>query len=115
MQIIGIGACPAGSASAGIGITIPADKQPKNVFEARYLNPTTKDFSYNSDGTLQTMPNVRQRVMLCLLTTKNSSTADYNFGNEASKIKTIDNYFEDKLKQKIKSALYQLTNIERVI
>jgi hypothetical protein len=80
---------------------------------SRYLNPATGD--YQIDPTTEhfaQMPKTRQRVLLALLTRRNSSAVD-NFGKRAAK--RMGETFEVEERAHVAEALHHLTEVEKVI
>lgn len=60
---LGAGACSAGDCAAGYGEPATADAPSKQVVGAcRYINPGTRDFVLNDDGTLDQMTSAQQLV-----------------------------------------------------
>jgi phage baseplate assembly protein W len=115
IQNYGYGLAPIGYFP--FGLYSPQENEAANISVpgARYLDPVEKDFTASVDGNLDTMPSVRQRVLLALSTGLGTSSVLPDFGNAIPTIKKIDQRFEILLKDSVKTALYQLTDIEKVI
>lgn len=105
----GFGNSSFGSVPFGFGDPDSYETPTNNLFEARYIDPITKDYVYNSDGSMQNMPRNRQRVTMSLLTTQTSSTTlPESFGNSVPFIQKIDDKIDSEVETRVRSALQQL-------
>ncbi len=110
----GFGSAPFGSSGVGVGVPVTAAAPPDGPAGSRYLDAVTKD--YRVDGTtrqLQQMPAIRQRVLIMLTTVLGSATTQPNLGVRWPR-KMGDTYGA-QVKNAITAALYQLTEVEKVI
>ena len=98
----------------GLGTPIPTGDPPDGASGTRYLNPATRDYQVDTTtGQLAQMPSIRQRVLLALLTVRGSSTASPGFGIVAPR--KMGEQFDVEMKQAVRSALKQLTDVEKVV
>ena len=83
-----------------------------NVQTARYIDPNTRDFELNANGTYQGMNSVEQEVQLALLTTFNSSSV-LNFGQNFASVKVITPFVKKQMISLLNQCLsYQIqTNL----
>ncbi len=110
----GLGNSPFGTSPFGIGTPATLPDPISGLPGVRFLDPRSRDYQYDSTtGQLAQMPTVRQRVLLSLLTLRGSSTVLPEFGVELPK--KIDQAFERRVKDSVRIALRQLTEIERLI
>lgn len=108
----GFGTSPGGTAPFGIGTPSVGAAPPSGPAGCRYLNPATRDYEVDSStGQFAQMPAVRQRVMLCVLTAKNSSSVP-GFGVRIPPL--MNETFESEVRAEITRELRQLTEVERV-
>lgn len=56
-----------------------------------------------------------QRVLLSLMTEQGTSIAIPDFGNSANQLQKIDETFEVELQNRVRLALAQLTDVEKVV
>ena len=82
---------------------------------ARYLDVNSGDFVSLDDGTLDSMPAVRQRVVLALVTELDSAFGLPGFGNGVMRIKRIDQTIKRRVQNAVRAALRQLSEVERLI
>jgi len=113
---IGAGGCPAGSSSAGYGVPdsaavpnnallpLPANGLPQT---GRALNPTTKSYSFTTDGRVVGCPTVQQLVQLALTTIFNSS-AQAGLGSKLSLIQEKGSDYGQQVTAAITDALADL-------
>jgi hypothetical protein len=98
----------------GVGTTAPAVSAPTPGGGVRYIDPATKDYEYDSTtGQLAQMPTVRQRVLLAVMTLQGSVSV-----NTAKGIllpRKMGGQFDVEMKQSVRTALYQLTDVEAVL
>jgi len=110
----GFGTGPFGLFAFGAGLPDQGESLPPNL-AIRYLDPNTKDFAANEDGTFQEMPSTRQRVLLALATTKGTAAGLDTFGSTHPLIGVIDSQFDSKVNNSVREALKQLTEVEKII
>ena len=104
---------PIGLEPAGFGTPLSADAPPSGAAGVRYVNPATRDYEVNSvTGQQAQMPSVRQRVLLALMTTQESASVQPGFGVKMPR--KIDGRFQAEAQQRIREALRQLTDVEKV-
>lgn len=109
----GFGTAPAGTSPFGIGTPTTATVPPDGPVGSRYINPTTGDYEVDSTtGQFKQMPGVRQRVLLAVLTRRDSSGIP-GFGTRMPARMGDD--FEAACDAEIRSALRQMVEIEKVI
>lgn len=93
----GFGKQPAGTSPYGLGTPavapVPGGVVLRNELTGRseggrYIDPITKDYTFDDHGRLLGMPNVRQMVQLALSTTRGTSAVK-DLGNELSKVDRI--------------------------
>lgn len=106
----GLGDSPIGlSTPFGVGVADEAVAPPALAPQAaRFLDPTTRDYALETDGSYQRMPELRQRVLLAVAETKGSSTVRPDGGVESPDL--ISSSFERRQKNSISSALAFLVN-----
>lgn len=112
----GFGNSPFGQFPFGVGSSATPDPLLGETTEARFIDPITKDFvSDPITNRLQDMPVLDQRVLLAITTTLQSSSAMPGLGIDFSTLKKIDAQFVSRVQSKIKLALLQMTDVEKVI
>lgn len=89
-----------------------ADK-PIGLGDARYINPVTGQPELASDNSFGKMPAIRQRVAFALGTALGSSTASPGLG--VKRPDKMGDGFERQLEQRVRAALRQLTDVEKLI
>ena len=106
----GFGIYSAGFGAFGLSTPAVAPDPTTGPVGTRWVNPATKDYEINPQtGNLKQMPNVRQKVLLALLTVQGSATTASRFG---VKLPTkMGNTFENECKNATRSALAHLTNV----
>ncbi len=115
-EILGLGFAPLGFVPLGFGAPATADQIPRGNSPYSFIDPSTGDFTSTlTPGILDAMTKNSQRVLLALMTEQGSSTALPDFGNAANKLGKIDETFDGQLKDRIYTALTQLTSVEKVI
>ncbi len=108
----GFGLMPAGLGPFGLGTPAQGAEPPSGPAGSRYLNPITRDYQVDEEtGQFAQMPAVRQRVLIIVLTLKNSSAVK---GLGVRLPPRMDETFESAVKAEITLALRQLTDVERV-
>jgi len=97
----------------GVGSIAAAPSPPTGASSfVRYVHAGSRDLEVDpSTGHLATMPLVRQRVLLAVLTAYNSSGV-LKFGLKAPRY--IGTWFERDMETAVRAAMAQLTDIERV-
>jgi len=111
--LTGFGASAMGSAPFGIGTPAAAPDALGLSAGSRYLNPSTGD--YQVDPTTEhfaQMPKTRQRVLLALLTRRNSSAVD-GFGKRVAR--RMGDSFEVEERANVAEALHHMTEVEKVL
>jgi phage baseplate assembly protein W len=110
----GFGTAPAGTSGAGLGVPVTASAPPDGPAGSRFIDPVTKDYAIDtSTGQLQQMPPTRQRVLIILTTEIGSATTLPTLGVKWPR-KMGDTYAA-QVKNAVTAALYQLTEVEKVI
>jgi hypothetical protein len=108
----GAGIAPAGMTPFGVGTPATGAEPPSGPAGSRYINPVTRDYQVDpTTGQFAQMPPVRQRVLLAVLTARNSSAVP-GFGTRLPP--NMDESFESAVRAEITRALNQLTQVERV-
>jgi len=113
--VTGAGLTSAGAFPAGFGSVSTNERDTSKIFEnetgdqfgARYIDPVTRQYSFQSSGRMKGMSSVAQLVELAFLTTRSSSVLT-NFGLEPHR-GVIGSNFEATRKQAIEQALSYLT------
>lgn len=114
--IVGLGICPLGVAPLGFGSPATSDQIAQGNTPYRFIDPSTGDWqSTSTPGILDGMEKNSQRVLLALMTQQGSSTSLPDYGNTVHQLGKVDETFESQLKDRVSTALNQLTNIENVI
>jgi hypothetical protein len=109
----GAGTIPGGTGPFGIGTPAEASERPTGAAGVRFINPDTRDYEQDpSTSQLAQMPSVRQRVMLALVTEFGSSGVD-GFGFKRPP--KMGTGFERVTELAVRTALRQLTDVERII
>jgi phage baseplate assembly protein W len=105
---------PAGLGPAGLGTPLSVADPPTGTAGVRFLNPATRDYQVDSvSGQLAQMPSLRQRVLLALMTTQASASVQPKFGLNSPR--KIDGNFTANNEQRIREALRQMTEVEKVM
>lgn len=108
------GSAPFGSSGVGLGVPATAGEPPNGPAGSRFIDPVTKDYAVDSTTRqLQQMPPTRQRVLLLLTTVIGSASTLPAIGVRWPR-KMGDTYGA-QVKNAITAALYQLTQVEKVI
>jgi hypothetical protein len=98
----------------GLGTPAPTGDPPDGASGTRYLNPATRDYQVDTaTGQLAQMPSIRQRVLIALLTVRGSATAAPAFGIVPPR--KMGDQFTAEMQQAVRSALKQLTDVEKVV
>lgn len=107
----GFGSMPAGSSPFGLGTPAAAVEPPDGPSGSRYLNPITRDYEVDATtGHFKQMPGTRQRVLIALLTLRNSSGLA-GFGVRMPT--RMGDAFETQSKQAVRQALQHMTEVEK--
>ncbi len=106
---------PLGSTPFGAGTPLPAGAPPTGLSTfVRFIDGVTGDFQQDAaTGHLAQMPLVRQRVFLALVTRLGSSSVLPGFG--LKRPTKIDNSIVRTMQAAARVALYQLTDVEKVV
>lgn len=109
----GFGLFPFGTGPFGFGSIAEAAIVPEPVAGSRFIDPVTRDYVFDSaTGHLGQMPPLRQRVLLTLMTQLGSSAVP-GFGVRLPP--KIDRTFVSSSTAMVRSALRQLTDVERIM
>jgi len=110
----GFGITPLASTPFGLGTPTPANEPPADPSTfSRYINPGSGDYERDpATGQLKQMPAIRQRVLLALKTSRGSSSVLPTFGFSGPK--KIGANFEQIVRLRVRVALRQLTDVEKV-
>jgi hypothetical protein len=104
---------PMGTSPFGLGTPAAAAVPPDGPAGSRYLNPITRDYEVDSStGQFKQMPGTRQRVLIALLTVRNSSGIP-GFGVRAP-VRMGDS-FEAEMQNAVRQALRHMSEIEKSI
>jgi hypothetical protein len=99
----GLGASMMGGGPFGSGTPATASAPPSDVPTfANYLNPVTRDYVIQDDGSNQRMPIVRHQVLMLLLTERGSA-AEPDIGLKLPA--KMDQSFEQRARQSVAMAL----------
>lgn len=80
---------------------------------SRYINPGSKDYEIDPvTKQFKKMPPVRQRMLLIMATNRGSSSVLPNLG--IRRPKKIDQTFDRRMRNEIRAAYRQLTDVEKV-
>jgi phage baseplate assembly protein W len=110
----GFGLTPAGTSGAGFGVPAVGGAPPDGPAGSRFIDPVTKDYAQDSTtGQLKQMPPIRQRVLIALTTVLGSASTLPNLGMRAPR--KMGDRFEGQMRNAVAAALYQLTEVEKVI
>lgn len=104
----GFGIFSAGFGAFGLSTPDVAPEPPTGSVGTRWINPATKDYEINpATNNLKQMPDVRQKVLLAILTIQTTATTAPRFGvSLPSKMGTT---FENECKNATRAALAHLT------
>lgn len=110
----GYGVYPSAISPFGLGTPIPATAPPTGEAGVRYLNPATGDYEQDPvTKQLAQMPSTRQRVLLAVMTLRNSMSVNRDFGVRMPR--KMGTFFESEATQAVRAALRHLTETEQVI
>lgn len=106
---------PLGSTPFGLGTPVAAPVPPADPPSfSRYINPGTRSFEIDtSTGHFKSMPALRQRALIILMTVHGSSSVLRELG-----VRRVDKVSPDslaRLRTNVRDALAQLTTVERVM
>lgn len=109
----GFGLSPFGTSGFGLASIDEVEALQLNPIGSRFIDPATRDYVFDeSTGQLGQMPPLRQRVLLTLLTQRDSSAVP-GFG--VALPKKIDRAFVSTVTAMVRNALRYLTDTERVM
>lgn len=110
---MGFGLDAFGTAPFGIGTPVAAQPLPTGPAGSRYIGSVSGDYQVGPGGQLAQMPPLRQRVLLAVRTVKRSATLTPGLG---IKMPTkLDGKTVVNVTNAVRSALYRLTDVERVM
>lgn len=110
----GFGVYPSALSPFGLGTPIPATAPPTGTAGTRYLNPATGDYEQDPvTRQLAQMPTTRQRVLLAVMTLRDSMSVNRGFGVRLPR--KMGTFFESEVTQAVRAALRHLTDTEQVI
>ena len=100
-----------GSTPFGVGTPTAANEPPEGAAGSRYLNPVTRDYEVDpTTGQFAQMPGTRQRVVIAVLTVRNSSGIP-GFGLRAPT--HMGETFDAQMKNAVRQALRTMTDVEK--
>lgn len=126
---LGIGLCPFGVVPAGFGQVNQAPNRPGVPLEATALNhitlgarqidPTTRDYVFDSNGRLAGMSATAQQVFLSVVTTVGTSAIP-TLGSGVGRVRMISDNYQTRIQNLVQVALtsliragqIQLTSVE---
>src|SRR5690348_11993238 len=109
----GFGVAPLGTSPFGVGTPASAVEPPDGPAGSRFINPTTRDYEVDeTTGQFKQMPATRQRVLLAVLTLRDSSGIP-GFGTRLPPRMGDD--FENRTRNEINRALRHMVEVEKVL
>ncbi len=100
-----------GTSPFGVGTPASATEPPSGPAGSRYLNPVTRDYEVDSStGQFKQMPGTRQRVLLTVLTVRDSSGVR-GFGVKLPP--RMGETFERQVENELRRALRTMTEVEK--
>jgi len=109
--VSGFGAQPLGTSPFGVGTPASAVEPPNGPSGSRYINPQTGDYEVDpTTRQFKQMPPTRQRVLLAVLTRRDSSALP-GFGVRLPP--RMDENFEQRVRNSINQALRHMTEVEK--
>lgn len=109
----GFGSAPGGTSPFGLGTPAAAVVPPNGPSGSRYIDPIVRDYAVDPvTGHFKQMPGTRQRVLLALMTIRNSSGIP-GFGVRMPT--RMGDAFENQAKQAVRQALRHMSEIEKSI
>jgi phage baseplate assembly protein W len=110
----GFGSAPFGGSPYGLGVPGEAALPTTSPAGSRYIDASTRDYAYNATtGQFAQMPEIRQRVLLALLTEQGSIPTQPTFG--IKRPQKMGDTFEAEMKAAVRLALQQMTDVEKVL
>lgn len=107
----GFGVQPLGTSPFGVGTPASAVEPPNGPSGSRYIDPITRDYSVDpTTRQFKQMPGTRQRVLLAVLTQRDSSGIP-GFGT--SMPPRMGDDFESRIRSEINRALRHMTELEK--
>jgi hypothetical protein len=121
MTILGAGFAPFGTSSAGFGSPSTTNPFNKTILiddfgvpgQTRFIDPTTGDYKFNSNGRLVGGNGIQQLVYLALLTVRGSSAME-NLGQSFSNVKTMGTNYITLVKNEVNKALKDLIDQKKI-
>lgn len=102
-----------GTSPFGVGTPASATEPPSGPAGSRYLNPVTRDYEVDATtGQFKQMPGTRQRVLLTVLTVRDSSGVR-GFGVRMPP--RMGDSFERQVENEIRRALRYMTDVEKIL
>lgn len=100
-----------GTSPFGVGTPASATEPPSGPAGSRYLNPVTRDYEVDSTtGQFKQMPGTRQRVVITVLTVRDSSGVR-GFGVRLPG--RMGDAFERQVENEIRRSLRYMTEVEK--
>jgi hypothetical protein len=110
----GFGVYPSALSPFGLGTPIPAAAPATGEAGCRYINPATGDYEQDPiTKQLAQMPGTRQRVLLAVMTLRESASVNREFGIRLPR--KMGTFFDSEMKQSARQALRHLTDTEQAI
>lgn len=110
----GFGVYPSALSPFGLGTPIPAEEPAEGPSGSRYINPATGDYEQDPvTRQLAQMPATRQRVLLAVMTLRESSSVKRDFGIRLPR--KMGTTFDSEMRQSVRTALRHLTDSDAVI
>jgi len=98
----------------GLGLITPLEQRQKAKSLSRYIDPANGDYSLDASSRLpNTMPPVRQRVLLAIRTVLGSAKGLPRFG--IARPRKMGLSFRREMTDSIRVALLQMTDVEKVV
>ncbi len=112
----GLGLAPCGFFALGFGQDEEIQGPPEDpIVGATFINPRTRDYEVNDDGSYQRMPVTRHRVLMLLQTQLDSSVrVDANEAIGLKLPEKIDQSFKQKAEQAVRRCLEPLAGDIRI-
>lgn len=113
----GIGIFPFGLGAYGIGTPVTVPSPAGKIYEdsagdqqgSRYINPTTGDFEFNSNGRTVGMRSIRQLVQMRVATDLGSASMR-ELGNNLKTIQRVTDNIEKQVDNSLRTALGDLVS-----
>ena len=98
----------------GVGIPTSAAVPATDTALSRYIDPISGEYGIDpATGVYQTMPTIRQRVMLALITAKGGISVNPDFGTVLPR--KISFRIEQQIKDSVRESLRLMTDTEKSI